>query len=261
MKKRTKIILFVTGIIVAVIVLIVIVLVTVHLKKIHRHVHIERDPDIVKTSDTIEASFEEIYSDRWIFNGVGIEDEDHSSRFDVEDDEPEIYTSFECKYEYLYENVPKSNETNEHCFDENMLQNISEIYKTIAPVIRECLGSRYASYPLRITFRYPIDGGYISIICMNDCDKIKMECDIAEILLKDLPRIFPEIRELENVTGIAGYTCLKYNSIEDVAGFDDLQLVDFGVLLPEEDKEYILSIYPDCEIVEESYYKMKEPER
>ncbi len=237
MKKRTKKILAVSGIIAAILAVLMLVLVIID-ENYGLFTHVETYPEEVEMNKVIQTSYEEINSEKWMFDGAGIYDEEHSPMFDASYNLKEISIHFEIK---------------EGPIDASVLESISEIYKALAPIIRECLGNKYDSYPLKFIFLKSNLGRGIFVTCTNNCDVIKLELDGNEIPLKDVVRVFPELNELEG-----DMKSIKYDSIEEIAGFENLQTLDLHIKLTEEEKAYILSLYPDCEIVEESSYKMKE---
>lgn len=237
MKKRTKKILTVSGIIAVILAVLMLVLVIIN-ENYGLFTHVETYPEVVEMNKVIRTSYEEIYSEKWTFNGAGIYDEEHSPMFDASYNSKEIMIHFEIK---------------EGSMDESVLENIAEIYKALAPTIRECLGNEYASYPLVFFFQKSYRGEMIRVTCTNNCNTIQIKFDGEKISLKDIVRVFPELNELEG-----DMKSIKYDSIEELAGFENLQTLDLHIRLTEEEKEYILSLYPDCEIVEESSYKMKE---
>jgi len=249
MKKKTKRILLATGILVilgAVITVTLIVADTVFGVFDRRDREIDFHHDAEMMSNIITNFYREIYSDKWWrSSAITIYDKEHYTWIDVENDEKIVEINFDLK---------------KGTFDDGVLESISEIYQTVMPLIKEYIAGIYDSFTIEFHFigcekpSGDIDGS-IRIVCMDHCEIIKlMVIDGQEITLKAVAEVFPELNQIE----FPAYGFLQYDSIEDIAGFDDLQVVDFGVLLPEEEKECILSIYPDCEIVEESYYKYKE---
>lgn len=237
MNKRTKKILAVSGIIAVILAVIMLALIIID-ENYGLFADIETYPEEVEMNKAIQTSYEEIDSEKWTLNGAYIYDEEHSPMFDAGYNSKEIKIPFEIK---------------EGSMDESVLESISEIYKSLAPTIRECLGNEYASYPLVFIFRKSYRGELIRVTCTNNCNTIQIEFDGEKISIKDIVRVFPELNEL-----VGDRDSIKYDSIEEIAGFKDLQMLDLHIKLPEEEKEYILSLYPDCEIVEESSYKMKE---
>ena len=244
MKKKTKRILLATGILVvlgAVITVTLIVADTVFGVFDRGDIEFYSDPECEELDNMICTSYKELYIDKWGFGLIDMREK----RIDVESYEKIVEIRFRLKTGRL---------------DDNMLENISKIYQTVMPSVKQYMADRYDSFTVEFHFigrekpSGDIDGS-IRIVCMDHCEIIKlMVIDGQEISLKAVADIFPELNQIE----FSRQDFLQYDDIEDIAGFDDLQVVDFGVLLPEEEKEYILSIYPDCEIVEESYYKYKE---
>ncbi len=250
MKKKTKRILLATGILVVLGTVITVTLIVADMAfglfgRIDRK--IDSNPEDKMMGKVITAFYKEIYSDKWTKRGVKIYDKEYDAWLNAEDDEKIVKIKFELKNGLL---------------DDSVLENISEIYKTVTPLIKEYMDSRYDSFSIEFYFvGLEICSGYhdgcIQIVCMNNCETIKLSIfDGNRMSLKAVAGMFPELNQIE----FRAYGSLQYDSIEDIAGFDDLQMLDFGILLPEEDKEYILSLYPDCEIVEESYYKYKTEE-
>jgi len=243
MKKKTKRILLATGILVvlgAVITVTLIVADTVFRVFGIRDREIDSNPETEMMGKVITAFYKE-NSDKFWFSYIDME----NKRLDVESYEKIVEINFDLK---------------KGEFDDSVLENISEIYQKVMPSVKKYMADKYDFFSIEFYFigRELYSGYYdgcIQIICMNNGETIKLSVlDGQEITLKAVADIFPELNQIE----FSRQDFLQYDSIEDIAGFDDLQVVDFGVLLPEEEKEYILSIYPDCEIVEESYYKMKE---
>lgn len=252
MKKKTKRILLATGILVVLGTVITVTLIVADtvfgiFGKIERIYDSNHDTEMI--INQITNFYKETYSDNWAKRGIEIYDKKYDSSLNKENDEKILEIDFESK---------------KWVFDDSVLESISEIYQSLLPLIKEYMAGIYDSFTIEFHFMGreqqsgDIDGD-IRIVCMDNCETIKLlVLDGQEITLKAVANIFPELNQIEFYSRRGS---LQYDNIEDIAGFDDLQVVDFGVLLPEEEKEYILSIYPDCEIVEESYYKMKEPER
>ncbi len=245
MKKKTKRILMATGILVVLGTVITVTLIVADMVFGifgNKDIEFYSDPECEELDNMIRTSYKELYSDKWGFGLVDMREK----RLDVESYEKIVEIRFRLKTGRLDDN--------------SVLENISEIYKTIMPSVKQYMADRYDFFTVEFHFigREKISGdidGSIRIVCMDHCETIKlMVIDGQEITLKAVADIFPELNQIE----FSSRDYLKYDNIEDIAGFEDLQIVDFGVLLPEKDKEYILSIYPDCEIVEESYYKYKE---
>ncbi len=249
MKKKTKRILLATGILVVLGAVITVTLIVADLvfgifHKRDRRFDSNHDTEMI--SNIITKFYKETYSDNWSKRGIKIYDKKYDTSLNKENDEKIVEIDFESK---------------KWMFDDSVLESISEIYQSIMPLIKEYMAGIYDSFTIEFHFigreqrSGDIDGD-IRIVCMDNCKTIKLLVfDGQEMTLKAVADIFPELNQIEFYSR---RHFLQYDSIEDIAGFDDLQVVDFGFLLPEEDKEYILSIYPDCEIVEESYYKYKE---
>ncbi len=245
MKKKTKRILLATGILVVlgtVITVTLIVADTVFGVFDRGDIEFYSDPECEELDNMICTSYKELYSDKWGFGLIDMREK----RLDVESYEKIVEICFRLKTGRLDDN--------------SVLENISEIYKAVMPSVKQYMADRYDSFTIEFYFIGPEKpsgkcDGSIRIDCMDNCKTIKLAViDGHSISLKAVAEVFPELNQIE----FPAYGSLQYDSIEDIAGFDDLQLVNFGVLLPEDEKEYILSIYPDCEIVEESYYKYKE---
>lgn len=222
MRKRTKKILIIIGI--------VLFFALIALKIIDEiyglFVHIESNPDRWKITEAVEPAYKELYADKWTFGGGAISDEEHTPMFDSRYWQNEINMGFELKENYDFD-------------DKNLIKNISEICKTLVPVVRECVGDKYSSYPIRFDFVRPNLGEYIIVICTGNYDMIEIRINASGIQLKDIAKWFPEVNNLDAQP-------VSYDSIEEIQGIKDLQSLDLGRDISLEEKKYILSLYPDC---------------
>ncbi len=102
--------------------------------------------------------------------------------------------------------------------------------------------SQWKDYTVDIHFRYIAEGFTIGNISANQENMEFYSCN-SYIPLKVIAEYLPDTKELKLYSAY-------YNSIEEIQGFRDLKRICFGQGTTEEEKEYILSLFPDCVIEE-----------
>ncbi|MBP3325477.1 MAG: hypothetical protein J6L77_03530 [Coprococcus sp.] len=81
---------------------------------------------------------------------------------------------------------------------------------------------------------------WFSITYIPENNYLEIFCSMRHAMkLSDLAKAFPDADKIELYT-------VEYGSIEEISGFKDLEVANFKSRLTEEEKEYILSLYPDC---------------
>ena len=134
-----------------------------------------------------------------------------------------------------------------HGFIEKTLDDISTSYSAITDVLIRDKKSKYKDFSVDISYVYIADILGINNI-NNSLDSTELYTDVSiGISLKKLAKLFPDIRKLDLDSPI-------YNDISDIEGFSQLDYVHFAGGITAEEKKYILSIYPECEVDEHADY-------
>jgi len=97
--------------------------------------------------------------------------------------------------------------------------------------------SQWKDYTVAIVFHHIGDFFSIRNISANQENMKVRSCNIY-IPLKMIAEYLPDAKELDLYT--------PYDSIEEIQGFRDLKRICFRQGTTEEEKEYILSLFPDC---------------
>lgn len=116
-------------------------------------------------------------------------------------------------------------------------------------ILTECLvkdeNSQWKDYTVKIAFHHIADWFVISNISTNQENlTISSSSGFGSgiiIDLKMLAEYLPDAKELK-------LDSVRYDSIKEIRGFKNLKRVDFDWGTTEEEKEYILSLFPDCVI-------------
>lgn len=118
-----------------------------------------------------------------------------------------------------------------------------EIYDILTEYMYDKKADKYGGYALEILFYDHTSGRSFWVKKDINPQNLIIHLDDAPIQLSEIARLFPEAKRLE-------MSRAYFDSIEEIQGFENLEYVDFGrTALSEEEKDYILSLYPDCEIV------------
>lgn len=102
-------------------------------------------------------------------------------------------------------------------------------------------GSQWRDYTAAIMFEHIGDQFEISNISANQKSLVIRGSSGLGIDLKTIAESFPDAKELSLFSAL-------YDSIEEIQGFTDLRRVYFSQGTTDEEKEYILSLFPDCVI-------------
>lgn len=121
---------------------------------------------------------------------------------------------------------------------------ISSIINT-QKALTECLlldeNSPWRDYVVDIRFRNIAEAFAITNITRSQ-ENLTVGVAELRVSLKEIAEQIPEAKIL------SFYDSVYYVSMEEIKGFSDLKEIDFGYELSEEEKEYILSLYPECVI-------------
>ena len=132
------------------------------------------------------------------------------------------------------------------------LDNMAKISYILAPKIRSYMGEEYQSYALAFKFRsyagrsfsfiyYDGDKRMISLTNMGRCG----------ITLPKIIEAFPDMTSISTDGSIA----ISFDDLKAIEQLESLQdWWCFSEIMPEKWKEYIWSIFPDCEIRDLSNY-------
>jgi len=105
--------------------------------------------------------------------------------------------------------------------------------------------SQWKDYTVKIAFQHIADWFAIGNISTNQENLIISSSSGfgsgIKIDLKMLAEYLPDAKELK-------LDSVRYDSIEEIQGFRDLKSICFGQGTTEEEREYILSLFPDCVI-------------
>lgn len=133
-----------------------------------------------------------------------------------------------------------------HGFIEKTLCDISTSYETITNVLLRDNQSKYKDFSINISYVYIGDILGINNI-NNSFDTTALYTNVS-IYLKDIVKLFPDIRKLDLDSPM-------YDNISEIGGFSNLDYVHFAGGITAEEKKYILSIYPECEVDEQANYR------
>lgn len=127
-------------------------------------------------------------------------------------------------------------------YDE-VFDKIDALYEKLVDVFLYDSDSPYQEYDLIMDFDSPW-GESFTIHVGDKGQYVNLEIRTSDISFRDVVERFPETTELYCAP-------VMYNSIEEIQGLTDLKKIYFSSQkLSEEEKEYILSLYPNC-IIEE----------
>jgi len=117
--------------------------------------------------------------------------------------------------------------------------NLLETQKVLTERLFQEEGSQWKDYTIAIMFKHIGDQFEISNISFNRGNLAIRGSSGFGIDLKTIAKYFPDAKDLTLNSAL-------YDSIEEIQGFKDLKQVYFTQGTTEEEKEYILSLFPDC---------------
>lgn len=131
------------------------------------------------------------------------------------------------KFEHLYGSMEEKYET---------------IEKTYEAIKQEFLDedSVYQDYSISMTFTSGGGGQYFSIQGIDGTlDDLRVKGNFFESKIEFYIETFPEVDYLY-------LSFIEYDNIEQLNSFEDLKYLYFGCGITEAEKEYILSVFPEC---------------
>lgn len=231
MEKREKVIIGVT------IISIVAIIYIIAFMEDYEYIKTFRDVNETIADEELRTTYKEAYDDVWDLGYLSIDDEKHDYNFNIDYQKREIEAIFMLKDEDAM--------LSDSVLDDNAMKSMSEACNAVKAVINEYLGDEYSFYPVKILFREAdLDTHSFSTIIIEYTSRaqtMKIYLEDSDVTLSKIAETFPEINEIET-------TKLYYDSIEEIKGFNDLRKIDVLNNFTEDEMEYILSIFPDCEI-------------
>ena len=132
------------------------------------------------------------------------------------------------------------------------LTDMAHICYILEPKIRSYMGKEYQSYALAFKFRSYAGRVFLFIFYGKDKKMVSMaNLERCDITLPKIIEAFPDMTSIDTDGSVA----MSFDDLKSIEQLESLQdWWCFSEIMPENWKEYIWSIFPDCEIRDLSNY-------